>query len=387
MMHDGSDARRALTNGLGAKLGLLIASLLLLLLLAEASLRLYQRLTLGTPIFAVFPDWRVESMAYSPYLAFGPRVNFQAPGKRRPELARFDERGFRTTEPLWPKPAHELRIVTLGGSTTEDMWNASGRHWPWYLEQGLDSLAARDVRVLNGGMSAYATTHSLIRTAFDVTELQADLLLVMHNINDVTAAYHAIAADTSLDPHYAVKYRSRGYTGLRGEADVVWSRLARFLAGRFKRSRENTAPLRDDPAIMAEGARLFQRNLRSIVAVARAHGIRPVLLTMPFSRSLRRFETTKSGQVRIGSVDIGKLPSSEQFFRDLENYNRATVALGDTLDVTVVDMAALAPWSEDLFVDTVHLSDAGSARFGRTLVSALAPQLWPGTAAIRHVAP
>jgi lysophospholipase L1-like esterase len=384
MEREGPDDQEPAAIGVAAKLALLIASLVFSVLLAEIGLRVYHRVAAGTPVFAVFPGWRVESMAYSSYLAFGPRINFRAPDKTYPELAWFNERGFRTSEPMWPKRAGELRIATLGGSTTEDMWNASGRHWPWHLEQRLDALKIRDVRVLNGGMSAYATTHSLIRTAFDVTELRADVLLVMHNINDLTAAYYALAADTTLDPHYAIKYRTRGYTGLRGEEDVVWSRLKGFVAGRFESQRAATSPLPHDPVVVAEGARLFQRNLRSIIAVAQAHGIRPVLLTMPFSTSLKHFETTKSGQVRTGSIGIGRLPSSAQFFRDLERYNRATVALADTLGVTVVDMARLTEWNEDLFVDSVHLTDAGSERFGAVLATALGPLVLPPPSAPRQ---
>lgn len=355
------------------KLLLAAATTTVALLAAEVGLRVYQRVSFGIGMLSVFPDFRVEPMTYSPFLAFGPRVNYEIPGKQRPELSRFDARGFRTVDPIGPKPPGELRIVALGGSTTEDLWNASGRHWPWILEQRLSERDSGAVRVLNGGMSAYATPHTLIRTALDVTELEADVLLVMHNINDLTAAYHAIAAGVALDGHYTAKYLLRSYTGLRGESDVVWSRLARFVAGRLAQPDRAPPTLAENDTVLGEGVRIFQRNLRSIVAVARAHGIEPVLLTMPFSRSPEHFAIMQSGQVRIGSVGVGQLPERERMFRDLARYNQATRELGASSGVRVVDMAEAGPWDDSLFVDTVHLSDEGSEVFATRLAERLDP--------------
>ncbi len=365
------------------RLFLMLVALLVATGLAEVALRGYQRVAFRIGFFSAFPDFRVEPMVYSPFLAFGPRINYQIPDREHPELSRFDERGFRTTEPIGSKPAGELRIVALGGSTTEDLWNRSGRHWPWLLEQRLTAGGAGRVRVLNGGMSAYATPHTLIRTAFDVPELDADVLLVMHNINDLTAAYHAIAARTPLDGHYTAKYRLKSYTGVRRDEDVVWSRLWRLVSSHLEPQDTMTVILAEDEATLAEGVRLFQRNLASIAAVARAHGVRPVFLTMPFDTGAAHFRVMQSGQVRIGSVGIGQLPERERMMRDLARYNAATLSVSATIGVPAVDMAGAGAWPDSLFVDTVHLSDRGSEVFADRLAAALGPLLAGGAGAAR----
>lgn len=365
------------------RLFLMLVALLVATGLAEVALRGYQRVAFRIGFFSAFPDFRVEPMVYSPFLAFGPRINYQIPDREHPELSRFDERGFRTTEPIGSKPAGELRIVALGGSTTEDLWNRSGRHWPWLLEQRLTAGGAGRVRVLNGGMSAYATPHTLIRTAFDVPELDADVLLVMHNINDLTAAYHAIAARTPLDGHYTAKYRLKSYTGVRRDEDVVWSRLWRLVSSHLEPQDTTTVILAEDEATLAEGVRLFQRNLASIAAVARAHGVRPVFLTMPFDTGAAHFRVMQSGQVRIGSVGIGQLPERERMMRDLARYNAATLSVSATIGVPAVDMAGAGAWPDSLFVDTVHLSDRGSEVFADRLAAALGPLLAGGAGAAR----
>lgn len=335
----------------------------------ELALRVHQWREFGVPILGVFPDYRVDPMPYSPFLAFGPRVNFVVGDKEYQELSRFDARGFRTDRPIGAKPSGELRVVTLGGSTTEDLWNASGRHWPWHLEQRLDSAGIGPVRVLNGGMSAYATPHTLIRLAFDLPDVQADIVLVMHNINDLTVAYYAIAEDTTVDGHYSVKYRQRRYTGIRGEDEVVRSRLVRLIASRLA-SENASSSIAHDSRRVAEGLAIFERNLRSIVAVARAHGITPVLMTMPFSREESHYRSMQAGNLRPGAVGVGPLPPLPEFLADLERYNAATRAVGAATGAAVLDVAN-AEWSAEHFVDSVHYSDTGSAYFAH-VVSRLA---------------
>lgn len=350
-----------------------IAALLVSVVFAEIAVRVYQRVAHGTPLTTVFPEWRVQPMPYSPFLAFGPRVNYQVPGKQDSLLSRFDARGFRTTEDVQQKADGELRLVALGGSTTEDLWNSSGRHWPWLLEQRLQRVSEGRVRVLNGGMSAYATAHTLIRASFDLPDLQADAVIVMHNINDLTAVYHAIAADTSLDGHYAAKYLTQGYTGIRGDEDVVYSRFLRMLRNRL-RPAEALPEVPESPETLARGIEIFSRNLRSIAAVARAQGVEPIFMTMPFSSSEAHYRATMAGDVVTGSVGIGPIPEHARFLNDLASYNAAILAVARESGIRVVDMASQT-WDESHFVDIVHYSDAGSEAFAEQLAKQLEPML------------
>lgn len=348
-----------------------IAALFVSILFAEVAVRIYQRMASGVPLTTVFPEWRIRPMPYSPFLAFGPRVNYSAPGKQDSTLARYDERGFRTTEDVSQKAEGELRIVTLGGSTTEDLWNSSGQHWPWLLEQRLQRLGEGRVRVLNGGMSAYATPHTLIRTSFDLPDLQADAVIVMHNINDLTATYHAIVADSALNAHYAAKYLSKGYSGIRTDDDVVYSRFLRMVRNRLQ-PKKVWPEVPESPETMARGIEIFSRNLRSIAAVARAHGVEPVFLTMPFATSEALYEATMAGEVATGSVGVGPIPPQSRFLDDLRSYNQAILAVGRETGTRVVDMASLT-WDDSHFVDIVHYSNAGSEAFAEHLAKQLEP--------------
>ena len=52
----------------------------------------------------------------SPFLVFGPRVNWDVPGREGLPTAHFNAQGFRSPHPVQPKQPGQLRIITLGMS-------------------------------------------------------------------------------------------------------------------------------------------------------------------------------------------------------------------------------------------------------------------------------
>ncbi|ETX06172.1 MAG: hypothetical protein ETSY2_18725 [Candidatus Entotheonella gemina] len=95
---------------------------------------------------------------------------------------------------LYPleKPSGTFRIVAFGGSTTANVqaMRSQTPHYPLLLQTQLRrTLARNDIEVINVGNPSYATPHSLILLAFDVLSWQPDLVILSHNINDLTALY------------------------------------------------------------------------------------------------------------------------------------------------------------------------------------------------------
>lgn len=56
------------------------------------------------------------------------------------------------------------------------------------------------MRVYNAAVSAYSTAHSLIRLEFDILQYERDLVIVMHNVNDLTVNYFAPMLSTTRQP-------------------------------------------------------------------------------------------------------------------------------------------------------------------------------------------
>lgn len=346
----------------------LAIGLLMAFLAAEVGLRAYQRIAAGVPFFAFLPAYHERTFPLSPFLVFGPRTDWQIPNKTQPETAYFNAQGFRTRKTLGPKPTGELRIIALGGSTTEDVWNDAGIHWPLVVERELHRAGRGDVRIYNGAMSAYTTAHSLVRLSLDALQYQPDLVLVMHNINDLLVVYGAGAQEQPIDASYRIKYGRKSLTGTLDESDVVLSRLLVFLRERLERLREAGQPPALERYDLEAGRSIFERNLRSLVAVARAHGAEVVLVTMPLARSPLRFGET-AALARGGVLD--RMPPHARFLADFDAYNESVRRVGAALGVPVIDAARLVPSDDRLFADLVHTTSEGVEVMGR----AVAPKL------------
>ena len=125
-----------------------------------------------------------EYFKYSPhyYLGYTPAPNYRANENRHNAL------GFRDDEIELPKPAHEFRIVCVGGSTTYTP--AVGHYkysYPNVIERVLHERGYEHVNVINAGVDGWTSHETLISFTMRLLELDADLIIVHHSINDVFA--------------------------------------------------------------------------------------------------------------------------------------------------------------------------------------------------------
>jgi len=332
------------------------------LVLGEITLRAVQFIVTGVSPFTLLPKYSERRFLLSPFLAFGPRIDWRIPDKPNQDTAYFNSQGLRTMEFVGPKPRDEYRIIALGGSTTEDVWTEDGRHWPWWLERELDS-GHRRVRVLNSGMSAYTSAHTLVRLQFDALDHSPDLVLVMHNINDLVVNYYAAVSSQPVDGHYRAPYADKQFTGHMDESDIVVSRLVNAVRGRMQR-RQLADGVPTDYRI-DNGLRYFRRNLRSIHAVGAAHQTPVVFITMPLCASeavYRRVEL--QGRQRFSAP----LPKDfARFNDDFARYNQAIMDTAAEVGAPVIDMNRLFGGDDQWFSDFVHYNAEGSRRFGQLL--------------------
>jgi len=85
-----------------------------------------------------------------------------------------------------PKPAGQFRIVCLGGSTTYTSDVKDYRDsYPYLLEKYLKAQGYNDVTVVNAGAGSWSSWESLINFQFRVLDLDPDLIIVYHGINDI----------------------------------------------------------------------------------------------------------------------------------------------------------------------------------------------------------
>lgn len=335
--------------------------------MGEMALRTMQYFVSGVSPTTLLPGYRESRFQLSPFLVFGPRIDWQIPGKPNPETAYFNTQGFRTRERVGTKAAGEFRIIALGGSTTEEVWTEDGTHWPLWAEREIRKTGV-EARVYNSGMSAYTSAHTLIRLAFDVLDYEPDVVLVMDSVNDLTVNYRAAVAGEPVDGHYRVPFAQKAFTNDVDQGDIVLSRLWRAVSLRIAGTREIVMPQQYD---ISAGLRYFKRNLASLHALAESRGSRLVLLTMPSCDSEAVYRQVE----RDGRLGLSPpFPQDfDRFKRDFAAYNEAIREVGAARGVTVIDMNRLLGGSQNLFADVVHYNAAGSKRFGELLAAELSP--------------
>lgn len=302
------------------------------------------------------------------YLGYVP-----APGYRRGPN-HHDARGFRGSAAPLPKPPGEFRIACLGGSTTYGSTvDAPEQAYPAQLEAELRRRSGRSVRVVNAGASGWSSLESLINLQTRVLELDPDLVIVYHNINDVAPrivwpprAYrgdksgsllHSAGLDAAAPwPQQITLVRIfLVATGrIRSHLDLAESLGSiaptqyyfRFVQqkvdGSYPSGIFRKVPV--EKMLAANPPVYFRRNLESLVAVARAHGVLPVLATFAWSEKVSYDPSLTSPEI-VGAM---------------REQNEVVRAIGRERQVAVYDFAAEMPDDPRLFVGALHMTVEGS---------------------------
>ena len=185
-----------------AKVIIVLASFILMLFVLELGLRFY---------LSNYGDERQKTL----YLYSREEINEKLTLLRglaflnyglSPTHEYVNSRGYRGPEIALPKPRDVYRIVALGGSTTFglflDSWQLT---YPHQLEQHLRSgYDYSQVEVINAGAPQYSTWESAVNMLLRVPDLEPDMVIIYHGINDVGVRL--------TDPEYFDGlYSARGY--------------------------------------------------------------------------------------------------------------------------------------------------------------------------------
>jgi hypothetical protein len=302
------------------------------------------------------------------YLGYIPAPNYRR-GRNH-----HDARGFRGESGEVPKPAGEFRIACLGGSTTYSNYvDAPEEAYPAQLEAELRRRTHANVRVVNAGASGWASLESLINLQTRVLDLDPDLVIVYHNINDVAprmvwppSAYrgdksgslqHSAGLDSSVpwpEQFTLVRMFLIASGRIRSHLDLAES-LGRLAPTQHyfqfvQQKTDGSYPsglFRMVPAekmLAANPPIYFRRNLESLVAIARTHHVVPVLATFAWSEKVTNDPVLTSAEIVAAMRD----------------QNEVVRAIGREQHVAVYDFAAEMPDDPNLFVGAVHMNVEGS---------------------------
>jgi lysophospholipase L1-like esterase len=306
---------------------------------------------------------------YSPhrYLGYYPTPNYVR-GKNR-----HNSLGYRGEEIHIPKPDGQFRIACLGGSTTytgkiEDYKMS----YPYLLEKYLRGKGYKNVDVVNAGAASWSSWESLINFELRVLDLDPDMIIVYHGINDIHPRLvwppGAYQGDNS-------GHRAPNQVGISMPSIFEYSTLLRILminAGitishaALERTLDKSPEtyygflfriqklrgvypqgifkeISAEEMLKTNKPVFFERNIRNIAAIAKNLGIKVILSSFAYSPLFSEYP-------RI---------SSWEYVSAYAENNHLLEELAEEMDVHFFDFASKFPTEKRYYTDGRHVSEEG----------------------------
>ena len=268
----------------------------------------------------------------------------------------------------------DIDILTIGGSTTDQLYISDGETWQDVLGQEA-RLEGGTITVSNAGVDGHSTfghLEALDRWLSDIEGLHPELVVFYVGNNDVLLdrPNRKEAAGGVVD-HF--RQRSALYHAARTARGMWEARRAGVLHAVHERRdgvEWTDQPVLDDhEARAAEMLQAYERRIASLAERAMKLGWVPVFVTQP-----SRFAKTDAG-TRVG-VELNLLSPwgrmnglDRAVFLDL--YNAATLRAATESGAVGIDLGGSLILEDEDFYDVVHTTPTGAAKIGRFLYQAL----------------
>jgi lysophospholipase L1-like esterase len=290
--------------------------------------------------------------------------------------------GFRGPDP--PRDfAERLTILTIGGSTTEELFVSDGRTWTDELTRRLQRDFP-DVWVNNAGIDGHTTYGHLVLLQSVVVRLRPRVAIFLVGANDV-GLEQANTFDQGVLLSRAGVQRMVNAVATHSEVVSFGLNLVRAARARERGLGHSelhlpTAPhLVLSPGVMEHTVQQHRRSLpgyaarlHAIVDLTTANGIVPVLVTQPalFGATIEPTTGVDLSYVQVSGRGNGALE-----WQLLELVNDQTRRVAHERGVFLIDLARELPKDARLFYDFLHFSNEGSAQVGAIVAARLTPYL------------
>jgi len=274
----------------------------------------------------------------------------------------IDDQGYISPSVIHSDP--DLSIIFLGGSTTECIYIDEDQRFP-YLTGRLLEKEGRKVNSINSGVSGNNSRHSIDILLNKGLKINPDIAVMMHNINDLNILlYEKDYSNNNPYRSLIIKEDKNTFSYyVKGLTKCIIPNLYRRIS-LFNRRYVNVRI--DDEFAHLRGKRLtidrqnifrkFKKSLLTFIAVSKANGIIPVLMTQA-----NRFKENPD------SIIIANWTLEDDFGIKYDDYRDIFVAMnklirdvGVSNNVLVLDLDGEIPKTSGYMYDAVHFNNKGS---------------------------
>jgi lysophospholipase L1-like esterase len=335
-----------------------------------------------SPLNRYIPSYHLpKSLAFRPDRALLPGVS---------EAVSFvvNDFGFRNSRMTTiDKPAGEIRMFAVGGSTTECLYLDEHDAWTEVLQR---RLATRHptVNVINAGRSGDTTRDHLALLSQRLIAYSPDYVVFLVGVNDLGLHLERDYSAVRDDARSTVP-ESRATMGV-----LLWSRAAdvsqlarRLINVARSRLKEDSRgnPVQDTVGRWVESARQkrtelkirdvdvesfprpeYEQNIRALVHVTRSAGAVPVLVTQPVLWGAPPGDWEKLLWVTHG----GRVPQQD-LWKLMERFNHVLRRIAADLDIRLIDLSRSLPKSTSVFYDDDHFTVEGARLVGEFIADGI----------------
>lgn len=272
-----------------------------------------------------------------------------------------------------------IRILTVGGSTTDQRNLRDGETWQAVLQRRF-AQAGLAVAVANAGVDGQSSFGHIANFKWwfpDIPGLAPEFILFYVGLND----YHKDTADRF--DQYVADGKSPSITDRIRSNSAIWH-LLKTLNGVYKamvvskigHERVNfeeikwvREPLQGNYDFMAPRLDAYAARLRLLVDLTRQAGSVPVFVTQP-SRHYRVLPGGIEGEDRVALYDDRRM-NGVDFRHAMRRSDGVMKAVAAEKGALYVDLAGRVDWVDADFYDLVHMTPQGAEKVGLFLYEAL----------------
>ena len=296
-----------------------------------------------------------------------------------------DSKGYRTNTPIdyARKDPDTVRIVAIGGSTTEDIYLDDAKTWTFLLAARLSKALDRPVEMINTGVSGLRGWHHLL-TLQESEKFSPDIAVVMMGINDWNRHIKLAQRSTT---HGVIAYIGR----FSIEETVLFRaiRMARaFAVGlvkpaaavreetlAYRRSRHDSLSLKDVRSFqVSEVSKDYQTSVDGIAAECRKRRMLCFFVDQPTAYDSaiepalkhRLWMTPPDEQYTLSLDDMANIAKFYNAWLQREAEKDGMEFCGVAKDV--------APTTE-FFFDDCHFNERGAQRIASLVAACMEPRL------------
>jgi lysophospholipase L1-like esterase len=321
------------------------------------------------------------------------------PGISGPSRFTTNSYGLRADEPL---PEQTDRILTIGGSTTDCRFLDQSETWSQQLQFALNrGDEQQQAWVGNAGMSGTTTRHHiLVLERLPLAELRITTVVLLAGVNDLSIRLSHDADDDprTLDGPETQRALLAEAFKIDNDADAPFYRRTALWqwASRGRRvskyshaesidaenyrvwrdHRRHAREIRSELPDLSLAVDAYSRNLRRIIDLSAARGVRLVLMTQP---AMWRADLPRHLEDLLWLGGVGdfqeqsNLPyySAAALAKGMKAYNDAMLRTCDATHTECLDLAARLASDPSIFYDDVHFNERGARQVAQILAEYL----------------